>query len=255
MGPTSDTVWTMGWIPHGSALNRIKGFSWRGRWMWPAGALSLLMAIGCGADDDQTFLRLPQQVNPPLNQERESELKPIDTGSPAGELDGGVQTLLGDAALTSCVPGGLSCTLDVLRKCSVEGIWQQVERCATVRLCEDTITQCRVAPEVCEGRPTACLPAVCEKFERRCTGTVSEICNANRTGFDVLRDCGVPCSGSACDPVEGCRKQFCEPGQVSCSNAIDEGPAICNSTCTAFGKPSDPEAPTADLFCDDHNSQ
>lgn len=213
--------------------------------------LSCLLMLGC-TDDDSTLL-LPTQGSPDVRERTGSSDRTLFATRPENRsgLDAGSSSL--DAG-SGCAMGELRCAENLLFVCSSEGDWTTVEACASSSLCEDSVTLCRVSPESCEGKVPACLSPVCEKFEQRCSGPISEVCNEGRTGFELLHNCGKVCEGSVCDPDLGCRAQFCEPGEYQCLSGVNAPPTFCNDTCAAFDLVVETDSELLASYCDGHNS-
>ncbi len=107
----------------------------------------------------------------------------------------------------SCTPGSFRCTEARLEACSASGAdWRFVEQCASA--------------ELCAAGPGVCLPPVCDALEYDCTEAGDlRLCNADRTGFDLVAPCG---SKALCNSVrgqEGCEPAVCSAGARRCNGA------------------------------------
>jgi hypothetical protein len=130
--------------------------------------------------------------------------------------------LLGnDAGCALCLPGEHACDGATLKECSDD------------RRSFVETTQCSTA-ELCNAVAGACTADACTDGQARCNGNNLEVCNAGRTGFDLLQACG----GGICDAV-GKQCDVCTPGAATCANGstrgvcAPDGQSFANTACGA----------------------
>jgi len=115
-----------------------------------------------------------------------------------------------------CDVGAGRCTGATLERCNADQTgWEFAEDCGSEGLCK--IGQERHAQAGATSL-LACEPAPCDDGEYRCTGAALELCNADRTGFDLVQNClGGP---AFCDSAAGvCSDVPCDVGDTRCSGA------------------------------------
>jgi hypothetical protein len=113
---------------------------------------------------------------------------------------------------TSCVPpvctaGSVRCHKAELLRCG-EGLDRFVSAglCATPALCVQTLTN--------NPQAERCDPPACQPDEYSCDGSLLRRCNADRTGWDTVQDCGSTWSCSA--GAKAC--QPCMVGSMECNH-------------------------------------
>jgi hypothetical protein len=142
-----------------------------------------------------------------------------------------------------CAPGELRCNEGRLEECQADLTgWLPRSTCETPELCLSGLAECNGTTASC-----SCEASVCAEGETRCTGSALERCNAGRTGWDLVSECGTSalCDlGLALEPVR-CQAPACAPGQFTCEGAqlrscrpdlagfddgdVCVGPAFCNA--------------------------
>ncbi|HLV66165.1 MAG TPA: hypothetical protein VKY73_10145, partial [Polyangiaceae bacterium] len=105
-----------------------------------------------------------------------------------------------------CTPGAFRCNEAQLEQCTEQQTWALVKACETAALCSAQQDQAT-------GAWTGdCREPACALGETRCNPTnpaVLEQCNADRTGFQMLRLC---MSGALCNAVDArCEPAACMP--------------------------------------------
>jgi len=153
-----------------------------------------------------------------------------------------------------CTAGELRCNEGRLEECQSDATgWSARDTCQTPELCLSGLAGCG------GGASCSCAAPACDAGEVRCTGATLQRCNAGRTDWEFVSECGSEAlcqRGLALEPAR-CDAPACSPGQFSCDGAVlrsclpdltdftfaDEcvGPAFCNA---ATGKcdaaPCDP---------------
>ena len=139
----------------------------------------------------------------------------------------------------SCNPSSVWCDLDTakLNTCSADGQTITSVQCATAGLCESKNN----------GDENICHPPACAVGQRRCDPTnlaVLQICNAQRTGWDLVATCA---SAALCDSTKtACVAPTCMPaGQKRCNLAQ---PETCKADLTGWA--SNGSACASSALCD-----
>ena len=125
----------------------------------------------------------------------------------------------------NCNPSSVWCDIDTakLNTCSADGQSITSVQCATAGLCESKNN----------GDENICHPPACAVGQRRCDPTnaaVLQICNAQRTGWDVVATCA---SAALCDKTKSaCVAPTCTTaGQKRCNEAQ---PETCKADLTGW---------------------
>jgi len=141
-----------------------------------------------------------------------------------------------------CVAGELRCNEGRLEECQSDlSGWSARTTCETPELCLSGLAACGGAASC------ACDAPACTEGEVRCTGSTLERCNAGRTAFEFVSECGSAAlceQGLALEPAR-CESPACSPGQFTCDGSLlrscrpdlttfddaDQcvGPAFCNA--------------------------
>ncbi|MES1174058.1 MAG: hypothetical protein ABUL62_06990 [Myxococcales bacterium] len=121
-----------------------------------------------------------------------------------------------DVANRQCdVCNATVCSGTTLQVCSADGQTVTSSSCATTALCNAAKAKCD-AP-------------VCAVGQKTCDGATLKICNAGRTGYDVLDTCA---SAALCNTTTfKCDTQVCAANQKRCNGAQLQ---TCNATLTGY---------------------
>ncbi|MEY2934795.1 MAG: hypothetical protein RL033_5544 [Pseudomonadota bacterium] len=141
-----------------------------------------------------------------------------------------------------CDAGELRCNDGQLERCRDSLAFDPVVTCATQKLCELSLDACGSNPGSC-----ACQPPVCEADATRCTGATLEHCNADQTGWELIKECPTEelCQLGSQREVPVCEPESCAAGAFRCSGALLER---CNAGQSGFDPVRTCEGGAA--FCD-----
>ncbi len=140
-----------------------------------------------------------------------------------------------------CETGELRCNDGELERCG-DLAFDSLVTCATQKLCELSLEACQGDAASC-----ACQAPECDAGETRCTGAALERCNADQTGWELVRECATRelCELGRQRDVPQCEPETCGAGEFRCTGALLER---CNAAQTAFDSLSTCEGGAA--FCD-----
>jgi len=121
-----------------------------------------------------------------------------------------------DAAHNQCdVCSATTCSGTTLQVCSADGQTLTPSTCAT--------------KELCNAAKAKCDAPACAVGEKMCDGAQLKICNAGRTGFEVMATCD---SAALCNKTTlKCDTALCTPGQKRCNGAQLQ---TCNANQTGY---------------------
>lgn len=131
-----------------------------------------------------------------------------------------------------CTAGQLRCNGSQLERCRPDTSGYNPElpaACDTPLLCERALGECQSAGSC------ACVPAICELDELRCTGATLERCSADRTTWEFVETCATPeLCRVASDPLDVAVASCpvpCGVGEFQCFGA---DLMLCNEGRTGF---------------------
>jgi len=174
----------------------------------------------------------------------------------------------GECDGATCQQGQLECDGAELRKCNemLDG-WDPVQRCDSETLCDAEAGTCKTAScstpgvfrcdesgalERCDDDlagwgavdacPTAahcdavngqCTPEPCMPGVRQCNGPMLQVCNAERTAWDLVATCETDglCQATLVAGNATCMAPACKPTDTQC---VDGQPQVCNAGRTGF---------------------
>lgn len=169
-------------------------------------------------------------------------LDPCESAAHCSTLDAECPDGAPCCLIEPCAPGGLRCNEGRLEECQADLTgWTARASCDTPELCLSGLASCG------DAASCACEAPACDVGEVRCSGAALERCNAARTGWEFVNECGSAalCElGLALDPAR-CELPACSDGQFTCEGSVlrscrpdltgyddaDEcdGPAFCNA--------------------------